>query len=337
MYKFSSLTSCGVVVGTVIVLVTPFAMPAAAQRLPNRLQGPVRTDSVPIIKRRVQTNNRRAPAGAGSNAPPPSAAGIGQDGRSPARSMAPAIALPAPTIEAPLPTKRASNAPLLNERRAPASETSTPEEPSAPDTSALAKTAPISDPRPPATGTPDEGSETARERLAHLRKERFRRRAAESARKEIEGMADDLRAQLGREISARRKAEGVAAELVSRASLEDQIDRERERLRSDKIRRLEQRRSALEREVKTLTERLAEERARRQKLEADKAVLAEKVAGARATPSSAVDLVALKAQVTDLQRKLNAAEWARKLAEAQLRVVTGKDQSAPTQTRGQSN
>ncbi|MGI9476150.1 MAG: hypothetical protein ACR2PI_05565 [Hyphomicrobiaceae bacterium] len=279
--------------------------------------------------------------------------------------MAPAIALPAPTIEAPLPTQRASNAPVLNEqrgapsprqnstapaarnneavrlapvgvRRAPGGETSTPEK-STPDTPALVKTAPIRDPRLPAGRSLDENTETDREHLAQLRKERFRRRAAESARKEIEGMADNLREQLGREVSARRKAEGVAAELVSRASLENQIDQERDRLRSQKIRQLEQRRTLLEREVKTLTQRLVQERAKRKQLEDEKAALAKKVVDARQGTTSGTDLAALKAKVSDLQRKLNAAEWARKLAEAQLRVVTGKNESAPATTRGQSN
>ena len=66
---------------------------------------------------------------------------------------------------------------------------------------------------------------------AELGRERFRRKAAEVAQKQLEVLADLLREQLAKEIMARRAAEVVAAELLSRAKLEEQIDGERQRLK----------------------------------------------------------------------------------------------------------
>lgn len=116
---------------------------------------------------------------------------------------------------------------------------------------------------------------------AALRRERFRRMAAEAAQKQLEILADQLRQQLAREITARQAAEVVAAELLSRAKLEEQIDSERQRL---------------------------------------------KAAAETATPQRAGvsgDASQLKALIKDLERKLKTAEWARKLAEAQLKIMTG--------------
>lgn len=119
------------------------------------------------------------------------------------------------------------------------------------------------------------------EALDQLSRERFRRKAAEDAQKQLEVLADNLRAQLAEEVKARQVAEAVASELLSRARLEDQIDGERQRLRTS---------------------------------------------GKTAVPNRAAasgDASQLKALVVDLQRRLKAAEWARKLAETQLKVMTG--------------
>ncbi|MFT5508483.1 MAG: hypothetical protein ACI89J_001558 [Hyphomicrobiaceae bacterium] len=116
---------------------------------------------------------------------------------------------------------------------------------------------------------------------AELGRERFRRKAAEVAQKQLEVLADQLREQLAKEIMARRAAEVVAAELLSRAKLEEQIDGERQRLKD----------------------------------------AAPAVAPLRAGVGG--DAFRLKTLVKDLERKLKAAEWARKLAEAQLKILSG--------------
>lgn len=160
-------------------------------------------------------------------------------------------------------------------------------------------------------------------REALLRKERFRRRAAEAALKQLEQMAAQLREQLGKEISARQAAETVAAELLSRASLENQIDQERKRLRNEKIKILEERRALLERTVEAMAKRLADERAKRQQIE-DETVSLAKTAAERPDTVTKAEMAALRSQVKALERELAAAEWARKLAEAQLKVITDK-------------
>jgi hypothetical protein len=116
---------------------------------------------------------------------------------------------------------------------------------------------------------------------AELGRERFRRKAAEAAQKQLEVLADQLRQQLAKEIAARRAAQVVAAELLSRATLEEQIDDERQRLKD------------AARAVPPLR------------------------AGASGDASQLVTLV------KGLERKLKAAEWARKLAEAQLKILSG--------------
>lgn len=117
--------------------------------------------------------------------------------------------------------------------------------------------------------------------LDELGRERFRRKAAEDAQKQLEVLADNLRAQLAEEIKARQAAEAVASELLSRATLEAQIDGERQRLRAS---------------------------------------------GKTAAPNRAAasgEVSHLKELIDDLRRRLRAAEWARKLAETQLQVMTG--------------
>lgn len=345
MYKKSDLTKYGIVTGTVISMALTAVMPAAAQRLPNRLHGPARIDSSPPANQRSRTIDQDALSRSA-----PDATGSGQIVEKPAQNSAPATALPAPKTRTPLPTQRASNAPIptgqpsdtaiiegrtAQERKAGATRL----------TPVVVQRAPNADvrvtPEPTPAANPGDGpgevAQRTDERVAEFRKERFRRRAAEAAQKEIEQMADQLREQLGKEVTARRSAESVAAELVSRASLEDQIDQERARLRTAKIKTLEQRRAGLEREVKALTRRLAEERSRRRQLEEEKAVLAKSVAAAQQNTSSGAAIAALKAQVTELERKLNAAEWARKLAEAQLSVLTKPPGTKPATTSSQSN
>ena len=177
--------------------------------------------------------------------------------------------------------------------------------------------------REPAGPRPDENAAAAAPQDAVLRREQFRREAAEAALKHLEQMADQLREQLGKEVTARRAAEAVASDLLSRASLEDQIERERERLRDSRVRLLEKRGAMLENKVKVLTQRLADESARREQLEAENAALAKSAT----TPASATDIAeteTLKLQIKSLERRLAAAEWARKLAEAQLKVVSEK-------------
>lgn len=161
---------------------------------------------------------------------------------------------------------------------------------------------------------------------AELRKERFRREAAEAAQKQLEQMAVQLRAQLGKEIAARQAAEALASDLLARTEVNDQIDRERERLRAEKIATLEKRRDVLERMLDTMTKRLAAERTKREQLETDKTAPT-KIIGVRATGAAAAETKALKSQVDTLKRQLAAAEWARKLAEAQLKLITEKTET----------
>lgn len=170
---------------------------------------------------------------------------------------------------------------------------------------------------------PNENATAAAPRDAVLRREQFRREAAEAALKHLEQMADQLREQLGKEVTARRAAEAVASDLLSRASLEDQIDRERERLRDTRVQLLEKRSALLEQKIKELTQRLTEERTRREQLEAENVALTK----SSTTPASATVLAeteTLKLRIKSLERRLTAAEWARKLAEAQLKVVSEK-------------
>ena len=117
---------------------------------------------------------------------------------------------------------------------------------------------------------------------AALRRERFRRRAAEAAQKQLEVLADQLREQLAKEIAARKAAETVAAELALRTKFEEQVDGERQRLKA--------------------ATKVPEPK--------------------RANVGS--DTSQLKAMINDLQRKLKAEEWARKLAEAQLKIISEK-------------
>ena len=156
-----------------------------------------------------------------------------------------------------------------------------------------------------------------------LRREQFRREAAEAALKHLEQMADQLREQLGKEVTARRAAEAVASDLLSRASLEDQIDRERERLRDTRVQLLEKRSALLEQKIKDLTQRLTEERTRREQLVAENVALTK---SSTRPPSATVlaETETLKLRIKSLERRLTAAEWARKLAEAQLKVFAEK-------------
>lgn len=158
---------------------------------------------------------------------------------------------------------------------------------------------------------------------AALRKERFRREAAEAAQKQLEKMAVQLRAQLGKEIAARQAAEALAADLLARTEVDDQIDRERERLRAQRTAALEQRRNVLERMLETMTKRLAAERAKREQLESEKTAPT-RIIGVRSNDATTAEAKALKSQVATLKRQLVAAEWARKLAEAQLKLITEK-------------
>ncbi|MFY0613602.1 MAG: hypothetical protein JXQ99_18875 [Hyphomicrobiaceae bacterium] len=347
-------------------------VPAAAQRLPNRLHGPVRIDSSPKIEQRSQTIKRRTPPSGAPNGAAANGAANSPVVKQPIRRSSPSLAIPTPGSQTPLPTKRALNGPVPDEQRqaspalqdrsapvrngpvqnrdvpgiAPVVVRTVPNgisaqpEKSAPLPATAEDANPVSEARLKAEQPPRGAPEAAQgegERLAQLRKERFRRRAAESAQKEIEQMAVQLHEQLGKEVSARRKAEGVAADLVSRASLENQIDKERDRLRTEKIKKLEQRRVLLEREVSTLTQRLAQERAKRRQLEQDKAALTQAVAAAQPKAGSETEFDTLKSKVAELTRKLNAAEWARKLAEAQLRVITRRRGAKPSTAAGQSN
>lgn len=169
----------------------------------------------------------------------------------------------------------------------------------------------------------NENAAAAAPQDAVLRREQFRRQAAEAALKQLEKMADHLREQLGKEVTARRAAEAVASDLLSRASLEDQIDRERERLSDARVELLEKRSVLLEQKIKELTQRLTDERTRREQLEAENVALAK----SSTTPPNASVLAeteTLKLRIKSLERRLTAAEWARKLAEAQLKVVSEK-------------
>ena len=180
-------------------------------------------------------------------------------------------------------------------------------------------------------GKPGNAARPARQRetipragLAHemLRKERFRREAAEAAQKQLERMALQLRTQLGKDISARQAAEALAADLLARSELNDQIDRERERLHTERIATLEKRRSVLERRLNIMSKRLATERTKRQQLETDKTARIKIISVG--PKSAAAETKVLKIQVDALKRQLAATEWARKLAEAQLKLITDK-------------
>jgi len=146
--------------------------------------------------------------------------------------------------------------------------------------------------------------------VALLERERFRRESAEAAQKQLELMAEKLRQELVAEVKARQEIEQSSVELAARVTLADQIDQERQRLRSNKV-------SQLEQKVAELTERLASETAQRRSLEKE---LKRRATG---TPANSAD-GDLKSRISELERKLKAAEWAHKLAEAQLDLLNGR-------------
>jgi hypothetical protein len=152
-----------------------------------------------------------------------------------------------------------------------------------------------------------------------LRREQFRRRAAEAAQKQLEQLAEQLREQLALEVTARKSAQEALARTVTRNKLTDQIDEERQRLRRDQIESLKARRDTLEQQVLQLTRRLADESARRKKLEEN----IQKAGGAasKIPPGATTDKTKLNARIQQLEQALNAEKWARRLTEAQLRLL----------------
>lgn len=152
--------------------------------------------------------------------------------------------------------------------------------------------------------------ETVPADIEMLRKERFRRRTAETAQKQLERLADQLREQLIAEVAARKSAEASLKSTLAKIKLSDDIDSERKRLRDSNLLALAKRRDDLERENLRLSQQLAEEINRRQQLEAK----IEQVLNSGAEAK-------LAARIIELERALNAARWARKLAEAQLELV----------------
>lgn len=149
-----------------------------------------------------------------------------------------------------------------------------------------------------------------------LQREQFRRQAAEEARKQLEELAGQLRDQLGEEVARRRTSEARVLELTARLTLTDQLDQERQKFRQDRLESLETSRRSLEQELAVLNQRLTAETARRKALEAV-------VATHRATVAAPDERDALQARIGELEKKLNATEWARKLAEAQLKLLSG--------------
>ncbi len=334
MHIKSSLTNYGIVAGAVIGMALSTVLPAAAQQLPNRLQGPVRINEAPTARQETQTINKQGPA---QRAPEPKVrdgGGSRQVVVPSAHPRAPVVPQPTPSTQTSIPTQRTSNAGLPDTQSNGAVRVEKPpvdERQAEPPNDSIGRLAPVvvqptpnTNARTTAQSTPNtevspgqsEASQLVDRREAELRKERFRRRAAEAAQKQIEQMADQLREQLGREVTARQTAEAVATELLSRASLEDQIDQERKRLRNEKV-------DILERMVEALSKRLTDERGRRQQLEEENAKLVKaSAAGTDAAPKT--KLSALRSRIKALERELAAAQWARKLAEAQLKVLTDK-------------
>lgn len=146
-----------------------------------------------------------------------------------------------------------------------------------------------------------------------LSRERFRRKAAEAAQKQLEALAGQLREQLVKEIAARKAAESKLADLTARTILTEQIDQERQRLRDDTAQKLEARRALQERELSDLKRRL--------KLETDQRKALETRTNELAQRNDSVAVNELNTRIKDLERQLTTAEWARKLAEAQLKLV----------------
>lgn len=154
-----------------------------------------------------------------------------------------------------------------------------------------------------------------------LERERFRRRAAEIAQKQLEVLAEQLREQLSFEIAQRKAAEAELSQAATRIKLTDQIDEERQRLLDDAMRKIKQQRDVLERQNLTLTQQLSAEASRRRALEVR---LREAEALVQQTEPDAQGGAGgkLASRVEELERALNAAQWARKLAEAQLKLAT---------------
>lgn len=168
-------------------------------------------------------------------------------------------------------------------------------------------------------GPPVDATDDMMARDTLLRRELFRRRAAEAAQKELEQIAEQLRLALAREITARRKAEENAAALASRESLSDEIDRERQRLRERRAKAERARRAELEREIETLRQRLRVADAANAKL---RKKLERNGAGAKTARAGQVDGGEREAdRIRTLEKRLAAAEWAKKVAEAQLELV----------------
>ncbi|MBU2531951.1 MAG: hypothetical protein KKB37_04385 [Alphaproteobacteria bacterium] len=167
---------------------------------------------------------------------------------------------------------------------------------------------------PPTEQRPTFGAE-----LDGLRREQFRRRAAEAAQKQLEHLAEKMRQQLGEEVAARKAAEASLARLLERVTLTDQIDEERQRLRDKKLEAVEARNQELERQVLDLSRQLAEEKANKEKLQTK----IRTTANASADRGSNSD--EMRSRIKQLERELNAAIWARKLAEAQLKLVSERE------------
>lgn len=151
-----------------------------------------------------------------------------------------------------------------------------------------------------------------------LRKEQFRRRAAESAQKQLEQLAEQLREQLVLEVAARKAAEDTLTRTTTRNKLTDQIDQERQRLRGDQIETLKARRDTLEQQVLQLSRQLTDEAARRQKLEEQ----LQQAGGA--VPNATAGNAKLNARIQRLEHELNAEKWARRLSEAQLKLLQAR-------------
>lgn len=148
-----------------------------------------------------------------------------------------------------------------------------------------------------------------------LRKEQFRRRAAEAAQKQLEQLAEQLREQLALEVAARKAAEDELTRTITRNKLTVQIDKDRHRLRGDQIETLKARRDALEQQVLQLSRPLIDEAARRQKLEEQ----LQQAGGA--IPNGTAGNAKLNARMQQLEHELNAEKWARRLSEAQLKLL----------------
>ena len=86
-------------------------LPAAAQRLPNRLHGPVRINDAPTVRQENQTINKQSPA---QQAPDSEVrdSGSRQVVEPSTRPQAPIALQPTPSPQALIPTQRSSNAGL---------------------------------------------------------------------------------------------------------------------------------------------------------------------------------------------------------------------------------